>query len=244
MQKGSCLIAYVPLRAEPRSGAEMVSTLLFGESYSILEDNGEWLKILTDFDGYEAWMSKGSHSDSVDFNEVNDALFLEAVADNQKMFIPCGAMIPESGSFFIGKTKFKINRKLKTNHHLPLKIRLLKTAQYFLNTPYLWGGRSFMGIDCSGFVQVVFKANGIDLPRDTSQQMNVGTEVGFDEIKAGDIILFSKPDSDKVSHVGIYFENGQVIHSSSFVQFSDFTDKGLMIEGKLAYKLICIRRVI
>lgn len=244
MQKGTCLISYVPLRAEPRSGAEMVSSILFGESYSILEKQDDWLKIQMDFDQYIGWISSGSYSEYRDYNIVNDALILEASSVHQKILLPCGAMLPESDSFDIDGSTFTIVKKLKTNHHLPHKLRIIKTVQNFLNTPYLWGGRSFMGIDCSGLMQVALKANGINIPRDTSQQINEGEEVEFGQHQSCDLVFFSKPGKTNVSHVGMVIDNHTVIHSSSKVQLSEFNREGLMMNGEMAYKTICIKRIL
>ncbi len=244
MQKGTCLISYVPLRSEPRSGAEIVSSILFGESYSIIDTNEDWIKIKMDVDGYEGWMSKGSHAEFRDYQNVSDALILEASSAFQKLLIPCGAQLPNEDTFEIDGAQYTIIKKLKTSHHLPLKLRLLKTVQNFLNTPYLWGGRSFMGIDCSGLMQVTFKANGINISRDTSQQINEGAAVEFGQHQACDLVFFSKPGKTNVSHVGMVIDEKTVIHSSSKVQLSELTREGLIMHGELAYSTICVKRIL
>jgi len=244
MQKGTCLISYVPLRSEPRSGAEMVSSILFGESYSIIDTNEDWIKIKMDVDGYEGWMSIGSYAEFRDYQNVSDALILEASSAFQKLLIPCGAQLPNEDTFEIDGAQYTIIKKLKTSHHLPLKLRLLKTVQNFLNTPYLWGGRSFMGIDCSGLMQVTFKANGINISRDTSQQINEGAAVEFGQHQACDLVFFSKPGKTNVSHVGMVIDEKTVIHSSSKVQLSELTKEGLIMHGELAYSTICIKRIL
>jgi hypothetical protein len=246
MEKGTCMITYIPVRNEPRPGAEMVTSLIFGESYTILETAGDWLRIKLDFDAYEGWISINSHAEYLEFNTVNDALFLEAAGKHQRLMIPCGGAIPESGTLVADGEKYIIEKKLKTNHHLPLPLRLLKTAQSFMNTPYLWGGRTFMGIDCSGFIQVVFKACGMALPRDTKQQVNSGREVSFEEIMACDLVFFTSPGSEKVSHVGMMIDKNNLIHSSGKVKINRLSPEGLFIleKDRLTYALHSIRRVI
>ena len=244
MDKGTCLLTYIPIRKSPESGSEMVSSLIFGESYTILETSNDWLKIQTHFDSYEGWISANGYSDFSEFDSVCDAVFIEALGKHQKIFIPCGAHIPSQGYFNVDQEKFTLEKKLKTNHHLPLPLRLTQTARTFLNAPYLWGGRTFMGIDCSGFMQVVFKSCGISLPRDTKQQVAVGTDISFDDIKTCDLVFFKNMKSEHVSHVGMMLDTKMIIHSSGKVKINELQSDGLYIDGKLAYRILAVKRMI
>jgi gamma-D-glutamyl-L-lysine dipeptidyl-peptidase len=244
MDKGTCLLTYVPMRKEPNSASEMVNSLIFGESYNILESTNDWLRIQTDFDHYEGWISRNAYFEHQEFNSVCDTLLIEALGKQQRILIPCGANIPENGMFHVDGEKFIIEKKLKTNHHLPLPLRLTQTAKSFINTPYLWGGRTFMGIDCSGFMQVVFKSSGIILPRDTKQQIDIGTEVMFDDIKTCDLVLFKSLTSEHVSHVGMMLDKKHIIHASGKVKINELNTNGLTINGKLAYRTMAIKRII
>lgn len=244
MNKGTCLLSYAPLRAEPRSGAEMVNALLFGESYEILEKSEAWMKIKCDYDHYEGWISSAAFSPFVEYTGMVDSLFVEAASNGAKLYLPCGAMIPADGKLEIDGQAYNIHRKLKTNHHLPLPIRLLNTAKAFLNTPYLWGGRSFMGVDCSGLMQVVFKVNAIHLPRDTSQQIHVGETVEYGKQKACDLVFFSKPGTEKVIHVGMMLDDQKIIHAGARVRINELEARGLSVDGVFTYQLLCIKRLI
>jgi hypothetical protein len=245
MNKGTCLLTYIPVRKEPGSGTEMTTSLIFGESYTILETANEWLRIRNDFDGYEGWIHSNAFSDHQEFSIVCDSLFLEAMGRHQKLYIPCGANIPDSGIIQTESEKYTLEKKLKTNHHLPLPLRLAKTAQSFLNTPYLWGGRTFMGIDCSGFTQVVFKSCGITLPRDSKDQAGAGEPVEYRYIKACDLVLFSRPDSEKITHVGMMLDQHKIIHASGKVKINELEPEGMYINGEqLTYKTRAIRRMI
>lgn len=244
MKRGTCLLSYLPMRSKPRSGAEMVNTLIYGESYEVLESNGAWFKIRCDFDAYEGFISAGSYSPFVQNEQMVDALFVEAVHNGARFYIPCGALIPANGKFMVDGEEYNIIQKVKTNRHLPLRLRIINASKAFLNTPYLWGGRTFMGIDCSGLVQVVFKINGFELPRDTSRQKDVGTEVPFAERDACDLVFFSKVGEDKVTHVGILIDKQNVIHAGARVRVNELNENGLVVDGELAYQIQAIKRLI
>ncbi|MGB0851636.1 MAG: NlpC/P60 family protein, partial [Bacteroidia bacterium] len=173
MDKGICHIAQIPLRGEPRSSAEMVSQLLFGETYSILRTEGEWSLIKMDYDGYEGWLSESSISEysSTSNRTVQSGLLLTDLND-----IAGGTVISSMGS--------ELNIVDGMNHRLYVQ----DLAKKFLGTPYLWGGRHFSGIDCSGFVQIIYKVIGVALPRDASQQQKVGKPVPFDNLFVGDLV--------------------------------------------------------
>lgn len=242
--KGTCLQTFIPMRSEPRSGGEMVSSLIFGESYKITEQQKDWLKIITDFDAYEGWISANAFEPFTSFSQLVDTEFIEAFAKGEKLLIPCGGLIPDTSKFTLHDKTFELKFNLKPNHHLPLKLRLINTAKTFLNAPYLWGGRCFMGIDCSGFVQVVFKANAINLPRDTKQQINCGSSIPISEIESGDLIFFKKPDGQNVSHVGLMISQTEIIHASGRVRIDKLSKEGIVIDKQLAYATIDCRRIL
>ncbi|MES2617355.1 MAG: NlpC/P60 family protein [Bacteroidota bacterium] len=242
MKKGTCLQTYIPMRAEPRSGAEMVSSLLFGESYTVIQEQEDWYEIVTDFDQYKGWISANSYNEPESFTQVVDIVYSEAFAKGEKFMIPCGGMMPDAGKFTIRGQQYELKANLKPNHHLPLSLRLVNTAKSFLNTPYLWGGRCFMGIDCSGLMQVVFKANGINLPRDTKQQIIFGNDIQFSQLEPGDLVFFSRPGLNKVSHVGMMINKSEIIHSSGRVRIDKLSADGLHIDKVHVYESIAYKR--
>lgn len=232
------------MRSEPRSGAEMVSALLFGESYDVLQTGDDWLEIQTHFDNYKGWISANTHNPfQENFTRIVDTVYTEAVAKGDKLMIPCGGQLPADDKPEIQGQRYEIKFNLKPSHHLPLPIRLVNTAKSFLNAPYLWGGRCFMGIDCSGLTQVVFKANGITIPRDTKQQIEKGENVNFGSLQTGDLVFFSKPGLNKVSHVGMMINATEIIHASGKVKIEKLQPEGLYKEGVQVYETIARKRL-
>ena len=121
---------------------------------------------------------------------------------------------------------------------------VIALAKKFLGVPYMWGGISPKHFDCSGLTRFCFMMNGMQLPRDCSQQIKEGCEVPFDfaKMKPGDLVFFGNPDTGSPSHVGIYMGGGKMIHSSQMVRINSLK-KGRpdSYEGK---PVIAVRRII
>lgn len=227
-----------PLRKEAKHSAEMVSEILFGEHFKIIERQKDWLKIKLTHDGYEGWIeSKGAFPDSDNALtwSVSERCEVKGPAGNFTLYP--GSRLPEvsENSFQLGNAQYKIllgsTRKAKMRFALD---DLIKTSRQFQNTPYYWGGRTTRGIDCSGFVQIVHAIYGVSLPRDAYQQAEIGTTIPVGEAEAGDIAFF-KNDSGNITHVGILVATTHIIHASEMVRVDSFGETGIFRADIQAY---------
>ena len=257
MSFGICSLSVIPCRKEPSGTSEMVTQLLFGETYTIMEDREDWLQITTNYDNYPCWINAKQHTritDS-DFKSLKiNFLSSELVqvinqSDNHSVFpITIGATLPnfKNGNLKIGDNSFAFEGQTNDVNIKKTVKEIKETAYLFLNAPYIWGGRSPFGIDCSGFTQLVYKLNGYQLPRDASQQVELGTALSFvEEAEAGDLAFFDNEEGNIV-HVGIILENQQIIHASGCVRIDKFDHYGIFHSEnkKYSHMLRVIKKII
>ncbi len=259
MQYGICLLSVIPCRKEASNTSEMVTQLLFGDHYSILEAGEGWIKIKIAYDNYECWINIKQHSKISEstFNQlqkqpaVYSSELIQVISNkntNTNFPISIGATLPllkdkamsfESFSFgFEGQTTTPNQKKNAQD--------ILSTAYLFINAPYLWGGKNPLGIDCSGFTQTVFKLNGYKLPRDASQQVELGSPLSFvEEAEAGDLAFFDNEEGNIV-HVGILLDNQQIIHASGSVRIDKFDHYGIFSSDtkKYSHTLRVIKKIL
>lgn len=236
--KGICTNTWIPLRSVPTGASEMVSSLLYGETYTVIDKLDGWLKVLTDFDSYEGYISANQYSvyDNLICRGIATEPYFEVQLELHKILIPAGALL-----YHGDRVKEVPIRTLQPDFSVNT---LLSDAKKFMGITYLWGGRCFAGIDCSGFTQICFKINGKHLFRDTSQQILQGTVVSFDERKSGDLIFFSSKPHSNVSHVGIIMDQSTVIHASGIVKQELYNNVGIInSEGIITHYFLQIRRL-
>jgi len=244
-----CRVSLAPLRQENNDQSEMVSQLLFGELVEVIESEFNWTKIRTYFDNYPAWMdtkqliylSEKEANRWLDGISLATDLFNELDTPWGKQFVPRGSFLPidKEAEFRIGNHQFKIQNQQKNN-----LLTMQDFALSYLNTPYLWGGKGPLGIDCSGFTQQVFRFIGIQLPRDAYQQEELGQEIDFEDQQLGDLAFFSN-EKGKIIHVGIVLADYQIIHASGWVRIDEFKEQGIWNHehNKLSHNLHSIKRI-
>ncbi|MBC8110766.1 MAG: C40 family peptidase [Verrucomicrobia bacterium] len=269
---GICNLTLFPMRAEPSDRSEMVSQILFGECYRIIDNVSEkkWLKIETFHDQYQGWIDRFQHF------ELSEKEF-ELIAQNSQMIsmevlrkisninkveecwinIVIGSRFPCSDRILekLGKTSRFITKleAWETAGNIAFRDSSQKTdfpefqkiALKFIHTPYLWGGRTPFGIDCSGFTQQVFGICGYQLKRDAYQQATQGHAISFEDRKAGDLAFFQNQEG-RIIHVGILLEDDKITHASSWVRIDQLDEKGIFCveRNEYSHSFHSLRRIL
>ncbi|MBK7479229.1 MAG: C40 family peptidase [Bacteroidales bacterium] len=247
-----CCNVFVPLRSGPSHRSEMLSQVLFGEKYRIIDHVGHWYRIETLFDNYRGWIDtdhlQHSAAGQDDTGQVLNRSLPCHREDGTRMVLEAGCEVYdpdfEKGSFRAGNCTFSAAPDFNQSY-LKASGSLADTALKFINSPYIWGGRIPSGIDCSGFVQLVYKIQGLKIPRDSRQQAEAGNSISFlEETLPGDLLLFDD-ESGKINHVGMLLSRGLVIHASGRVRIDIIDAQGIYKKEKKGYshKLRTIRRI-
>lgn len=228
-----CTVSAAPMRAKPLHQSEMVSQMLFGEEAELIRRKGGWLYVKSLYDGYKGWVNSRQLSDTTLELDITVADPLcEAKRDGQSLWLPAGSLCRREWL-----TDQQASRQ--TTGSSPYEV-----AKGFLGAPYLWGGRTLMGFDCSGLVQVVFKVCGKWLPRDAYQQAKCGNSIEFEERQPGQLAFFAN-QSGKIIHVGVVAPEGKIIHCAGSVHIDTLDSHGILNEetGTYSHRLHSIRAV-
>jgi hypothetical protein len=251
---GICNLAIIPLRFEPSDRSEIVSQVLFGEHFEILEQLKQWFRIRLQYDDYEGWIDSKQMQliSESSFDQLSkDAIILNAdlieyitAPNNVLLPIPLGSSLSFINHNEINTANFDFEGTKISG--VKTKNSLISTAYLYLNAPYLWGGKTPFGIDCSGFTQMVYKLNGYKLLRDASQQATQGEALSFiEESEPGDLAFFDNEEGN-IIHVGIIMENNYIIHASGKVRIDRLDHLGIYNPetNKHTHKLRVIKKII
>ena len=236
--------SWVPVRVEPSSASENVTTLLFGEIAKVLQETEEWLKIQLEYDQYVGWVGKEYVLDSSGIldSKISVNKSTRYIGKGSSINVPVGGELPGS-SIKLADERLTLENNSTITDQVNLSKIGEQALKQFLHAPYLWGGRSVHGIDCSGLVQVCMKLAGKKFPRDASQQAMEGDSIDFGERQTNDLVYFAK--NERITHVGILLNKDQIIHASGRVRIDAFTEQGIFNAEiqRITHVLHSIKRV-
>lgn len=258
MEFGIASLSIIPVRATPDNRSEMVTQLLFGEAYQVLLKKNAWHKIKSAYDSYEGWISENQH------RKVPERYYRQLVSTKQPvaldivqsatckdktLLIVAGSTLPEYDGLNLRLEEERYTyygQAVFPDHPFDFSKVIEKVAMKYLHAPYLWGGRTPFGIDCSGFTQIVFKILGIPLPRDARQQAERGHLVDFVQFaREGDLAFFEN-ENGKIAHTGIVLKEQKIIHASGRVRIDKLDHFGIFNTSiqQYTHKLRFIKRMI
>jgi hypothetical protein len=256
MNYGICNLSIVPLRIDPSDKSEMVSQVLFGEHFEILDLQNNWCNIRLHYDCYEGWIDVKqfvpTDKNTIDKLHENTPTYaseiIDFVTDENENFaaITMGSELPlfNHKKLFINELTYQYDGEVLQG--VQPKSTLVDIAIRFLNTPYLWGGKTPFGIDCSGFTQLVYKLCGHQLMRDAAQQATQGEVLSFiEECVPGDLAFFDN-DEGIITHVGIILKDNYIIHAHGKVRIDRIDHSGIFNadEQRHTHKLRVIKKIV
>lgn len=258
---GICFHSFIPMRKEPDERSEMISQILYGESFTILELNEKlhYTRIKLDHDGYTGWIDsktylplKDTDREILHTGSLNVTHHPLTVLTSKNLsyskILGCGSTIYHTGNVVIDLTKDEYIWTKKERNSItgdPRKA-LVRYGLKLVNIPYLWGGRSSFGFDCSGLCQNLYKQVGISLPRDSGPQSLTGKTISFlDEAVPGDLAFFDNKQGT-IIHTGMLLDQNRILHASGRVRIDRIDQQGIFNKelNRYTHRLRVIRRIL
>ena len=249
MQYGICNLGIVPIRFEASDKSEMVTQALYGDYFKVLEQRKKWSRIRFAYDKYEGWIDNKQYLE-IEEDQYNHLVsseiclssdLIEYVSDQSNSLYPIPIGSDLSGLDILKHTFDGNSITSKSEKH-----NIVQTSFLYLNAPYLWGGKTPFGIDCSGFTQMVYKLNGYKLLRDASEQATQGIALSFiEESEPGDLAFFDNAEGD-IIHVGIIMADNHIIHAHGKVRIDRLDHSGIYNVDKNTHthRLRVIKKII
>ncbi|MFZ1688793.1 MAG: C40 family peptidase [Flavobacteriales bacterium] len=251
-----CPLSIVPVRKDPSDRAEMVTQWLFGETAEVMERQEKWSRLKFHLDAYEGWVDNKQSVPTQYALPIGAKRSIEATSavdlGGSKLILPMGAVVdlPERADAASAEQKDpKETGKSTADLTGPATLRAMLMTRAFISAPYLWGGRTPWGVDCSGFTQMVYLLAGVPLPRDAYQQAEVGTTIELlDLAQPGDLAFFDN-DEGRIVHVGFILPGPDgthfIVHASGQVRLDKLDQQGIfhIQEKRYTHKLRLVKRV-
>jgi len=242
----------VSVRQKPSNRSELLTQEVLGRTVDVIERRRGWLRCRLS-DGYEGWIPERAACEDALFSPTHIVVGRFAGIDlggGDRLTIPMGSLVMVGRQGKMPRVRLPDGSQgriesgvLRSLRRFPLAVKAFdRVIREVMGTPYIWGGKSTFGFDCSGLVQFVYSFIGVNLPRDSKDQARIGQKVtSLSRSRALDLLFFGK---QTVDHVAIHLGNMLILHASGWVKIESLSRSDARFRRDLLESLVVIRRVI